>query len=257
MAGGTIIFTNAPLVSTSSYPIKFIDSSTPSVDSSGFVVHLVFSVAGNDLVLIGHPSYRFTYGELKTTVDWAFDNSGMRVDFANDSRFDLCGTSQRIGHIDFTCPSGNPSVVTNSLEAPATLYVTQTANATPAAVFGGNLSVDFSGNKITTINYANTAKGCITVNAGTLAFTENGSWANATNVTVKGSAKITIANANAFRGKADVNLSKNTSLEIASGLTVHARTLTIGGEQKPRGDYTFGSGTLHVSRPCGFIFSVH
>ena len=249
MAGGTLLFTNAPLVSTSSYPIKFVNGNAPLVDSSGFVVHLVFSVAGNDLVLFGHPQYRFTYGEMKTTVDWAFDNSGMRLDFANDSRFDLCGTSQRVGYLDFTCPSGNPSVVTNTLEAPATLYVTQTANATPAAIFGGNLSVDFSGNKITTIDYANTAKGGVTVNAGTLAFSENGSWANATNVTVKGSAKITIANAGALGKKTKVSLAANSSLEIASGLMVTVRSLTVGGVKMPDDDYTFGSGTLRVINP--------
>ena len=137
------------------------------------------------------------------------------------------------------------------------LYVTQTADATPAAVFGGNLSVDFSGNKITTIDCANTARGVITVNAGTLVFTENGSWANATNVTVKGSAKVTIANAEALGRKTEVNLAENSSLEIAAGLTVNVRTLTIGGVQMSCGDHAFGGGMLHVSRPCGFIFSIH
>jgi hypothetical protein len=254
MSGGTIIFTNAPLVSASSWPIKFVNGS--SAPASGFAVHLVFSVAGNNLAILGHPNYKFTYSELKTTVDWAFDNSNMRVCFANDSRFDLCGTSQRIGYLDFTCASGNPSVVTNSLEEPAVLYVTQTADATPAAIFGGNLSVDFSGNKITTINYLNTAKGGITVNAGTLAFSEYGSWENATNVTVNGSAKITIANANALGRKAEVNLAANSSLEIVSGLMVNVRTLTVGGVQMSRGDYVFGGGTLRVSHPCGFLFSV-
>ena len=254
--GGTVVFTNMPLRLSNAYPISI--QSVGSLEPNQFYYyHFIFAVAGNQLAQFMHSSYRFQKGELKTTVDWAFDNSSQIMYFANDCKWDLCGTSQRVGYLNFTCPSGNASVITNSFAAPATLYVTQTANATPAAIFGGNLSVDFSGNKITTIDYANTAKGGITVNAGTLAFTENGSWANATNVTVKGSAKITIANANAFRGKADVNLAANSSLEIASGLTVNVRTLTIGGVQQPRGDYTFGSGTLHVSRPCGFILCVH
>ena len=46
------------------------------------------------------------------------------------------------------------------------------------------------------------------------------------------------------------------SLEIASGVTVQVRTLTVGGVQKPHGDYTFGSGTLRVSHPCGFVLCV-
>ena len=85
---------------------------------------------------------------------------------------------------------------------------------------------------------------------------ENGSWANATNVTGKGVGKIKIDNSNALGGKANVNLASNSSLEIASGVTVSVRTLTVGGVQKTAGNYTFGSGTLHVSRPRGFMLSV-
>jgi len=34
-------------------------------------------------------------------------------------------------------------------------------------------------------------------------------------------------------------------------VTVNVRTLTVGGVLQKRGDYTFGSGTLHVSQPIG------
>ena len=253
--GGTVVFTNMPISLGSGYPLSFYEQH--NFDTSGFASHFIFAVAGNSLKRYGHTTYRPVFHELKTTVDWAFDNANMVMHFGHDSKWDFCGTSQRIGYLDATCDSGNPPVITNSLEAPAMLYVTQTANATPAAIFGGNLSVDFSGNKITTIDYANTAKGGITVNAGTLAFTENGSWANATNVTVKGSAKITVASAGALGRKANVNLASASSLNIAQDVTVQVRTLTVGGVQQRRGDYTFGSGTLHVSHPCGFILSVH
>ena len=255
-SGGTVVFTNKPARLSSGYPISI--QSVTGVDPSGFSQHFVFAVAGNELKRFFHPTEanRFVTGELKTTVDWAFDDSTMPVHFAHDSRWDLCGTSQRIGYLDFTCTSGSPSVVTNSLVAPATLYVTQTANATPAVVFGGNLSVDFSGNKITTIDHAMTAKGAVTVNAGTLAFTENGSWANATNVTVKGAAKITVANPLAFGRNANVNLAANSSLEIASGVRVSVKTLTIGGMRQRAGEYAFGSGTLSTG-PRGCIISIH
>ena len=102
-----------------------------------------------------------------------------------------------------------------------------------------------------------TACGSLTVEGdgqygrSTLAFYENGSWANATNVTVKRSGKITIANPNALGRRANVNLASNSSLEISSGVTVTIKTLTIGGVQKPRGSYTFGDGTLFVTHPCG------
>lgn len=255
MTGGTVVFTNTPINLTHNYPASALaGNGTP--DSSGFSRHIVFAVAGNSIKnRFSHETYPFTLGELKTTVDWAFDNSNLRMCFGNDSRWDLCGTSQRVGHLDFVCTSGNPSVITNSLAKPAVLYVTQAWGATPALVFGGNLSVDFSGNKVTTINRAMTASGGIVVNEGTLAFTSSGSWVNATNVTVKGSSKITIASAGALGRKANVDLASNSSLTIASGVTVHVRTLTVGGVLQKRGDYTFGSGTLSVSHPCGLVLS--
>jgi len=206
--------------------------------------------------------------ELKTTVDWAFDNASMSVCLGHDSVWDLCGTSQRIGALKWRQRTGNLSVITNSLAAPATLHMGKFASywhgdsATPRILFGGNLSVVFEGDIDTKVDYPMTAAGNLTVNgdgpnqSSTLAFLSNGSWANATNVTVKGSGKITIANPNAFGSKANVNLATNSSLEIASGVTVTVKTLTVGGVQKPAGNYTFGSGTLSVSRPRGFMMSV-
>ena len=38
--------------------------------------------------------------------------------------------------------------------------------------------------------------------------------------------------------------------------TVTMRTLTINGVQQPRGDYTFGSGTLSVLQPSGLLLNV-
>ena len=109
-----------------------------------------------------------------------------------------------------------------------------------------------------------TAKGNLTIkgngtggaNSAILNFMENGSWANATNVVVEGVGKIKIANPNALGKKANVNLASNSSLEIASGLTVCVKTLTIGGVKRPAGNYTFGSGTLSVSHPRGFMLSI-
>ena len=116
----------------------------------------------------------------------------------------------------------------------------------------------------TKINHQMTATGDLVIlgnggggaNSAILNFTENGSWATAANVMVQGVGKIKIANPNALGRKANVYLASNSSLEISSGVTVNVRTLTINGVQQPRGDYTFGSGTLHVSHPCGFQMSV-
>ncbi len=265
--GGTIVFTNTPIRLTHNYPCNTA-AGVGEPDASGFSRHYIFAVAGNSLARFAHPDYPFHIGELKTTVDWAFDNSTMTMHFGHDSKWDLCGTEQRVGQFDVKVPTGNPSVITNSLATPATLHMgmifTHGNNTIPPNIrFGGNLSVDFCGNIWTTrVDHVMTATGDLTIEgnggyASELWFMENGSWANSTNVTVKGNGKMKIANPNALGRRANVNLASNSSLEIASGVTVNVKTLTVGGVLQHRGDYTFGSGTLRVSHPCGTILCVH
>ena len=234
-------------------------------DATGYIGHYIFSVPSNTVSALGYANdstnARLRFYDVKTTVDWAFDKSNMTVWWGNDARWDLCGTEQRVGQFDVKFDTGNASIVTNTSVTPATLHmgmIYDLSSSRPNIRFGGNLSVDFEGNIYDTyINYEMTAKGNLTVQGGTstLHFLENGSWANATNVTVKGTGKITIANPNALGRKANVNLASNSSLEIASGVTNTVRTLTVGGVQQPYGYYTFGSGTLHVS-PNGFQMRV-
>ena len=234
-------------------------------DATGYVGHYIFSVPSNTVGSLGYANNsnnsRLRLYDVKTTVDWAFDKTNMMVWWGNDARWDLCGTEQRVGQFDVSVATGNASMVTNSSATPATLHMgmifTHGDDTIPPNIrFGGNLSVDFIGDIYKTIiDYPMTACGNLTVEGNgqyrtsTLAFYENGSWANATNVTVKGDGKITIANPNALGKRANVNLAANSSLEIASGVTVQVRTLTVGGVQKPNGDYTFGSGTLRVFKP--------
>ena len=208
---------------------------------------------------------RLSLVEVKTTVDWAFDKGSMTVAFGNDSVFDLCGTEQRVGQFDVKVGTGNPSMVTNSLATPATLHMGMIFgrdSTVPNIRFGGNLSVVFENNIYTTrVDHVMTATGNLTIagngnRASELWFLENGSWANAKNVTVNGNGKMKIANPNALGKRANVYLKSNSSLEIASGVTVQVKTLTVGGVVKPNGDYTFGSGTLRVFKP-GLIVSIY
>ena len=267
--GSTITIAGKPLNLKREVYFPTPDWTLTQVD--GFIGHYVFAVAGNRMMGLGYDGPEETLvdrAEVKTTVDWAFDNASMSVCLGHDSVWDLCGTSQRIGTMKWRHRTGNMSVVTNSLAAPATLHMGKFGsywhgdNVAPRILFGGNLSVVFEGDFTTKVDYAMTAVGDLTINgdganqSSTLAFQTNGSWANATNVTVKGAGKITIANSDALGSNANVNLASSSSLEIASGVTVNVRTLTVGGVQRPAGNYTFGSGTLHVSRPLGFMMSV-
>jgi hypothetical protein len=186
--------------------------------------------------------------------------------FGHDSRWDLCGTEQRVGQFNVKVTTGNPSVITNSSATPATLYCGMMYGPSSSVAnirFGGNLSVDFIVDIYKTIiDYPMTARGNLTIEGdgqyrkSTLAFYENGSWANATNVTVKGVGKITVANSGALGRRANVNLAAMSSLELASGVEMTVRTLTVGGVQQKAGRYTFGDGDLIVTHPRGARVSV-
>ena len=267
LAGGTITFTNVPVKFTHNYPASAQNGyGTP--DSTGFSRHIIFAVAENSMTRFSHPTYPFTFGELKTTVDYAFNNTGMYMCFGHDSKWDLCGTTQCVGQIQAEVKTGNPTVVTNSSPKTATLYMGMMygPDSTVANIrFAGNLSVMFNKNIWNTIvDYPMTATGDLIIlgnggggaNSAVLNFTENGSWANATNVVVDGVGKIKIANPNALGKKTHLSLKSNSSLEISSGVTVTVRTLTVNGVQQPDGDYTFGSGTLHVTGVPGLIMCI-
>ena len=264
--GSTFVFENKPInIATNLFITPKVNNDYP-LASDGFGGRFVFAVADNNMKTIGASSTRIDYADVKTTVDWAF-NKGMTVYFGHDTVWDLCGTSQRIGQVSVpTISSGNkPTVITNSFPEPATLYMGMPFgpnSSAPNIRIGGNLSVVFEKNIWETkINYPMTAAGDLIIkgngtggaNSAILNFLSNGSWANATNVVVEGVGKIKIANPNALGRKANVNLKANSSLEISSGVTVTVRTLTVNGEQKKPGDYTFGSGTLHVTGLPGFI----
>lgn len=270
--GSSMMFSEKPVVMAhglyfeiQSYHVRDHDAYR---DSSGYFGHFTFAVPGNSFPTLGYDNdsssgnYRFRYHDIKTTVDWAFDRANMTVYLGEDAKWDLCGTSQRVGQFDVKLARGGASVITNSSETAATLHLgmifTHKSDDPPDVRFGGNLSVVFENNIDTTpINHAMTACGSLVhAGQGTLAFTENGSWANATNVTVSGTGKITVANAGALGQRANVNLASASSLEIASDVTVQVRTLTVGGVQQRRGDYTFGGGTLSVTHPVGFQMGI-
>ena len=271
-SGSTVTFTEKPLKLSRMFyfntPNYVANDPDKYRDATGYVGHYIFAVPSNTVGSLGYANNnpdgnsRLRLYDLKTTVDWAFDKTNMTVWWGNDARWDLCGTEQRVGQFDVSVATGNASMVTNSSATPATLHMgmifTHEDDTIPPNIrFGGDLSVEFIGNIWTTrVDHVMTAAGNLTIagngnRASELWFLENGSWANATNVTVNGNGKMKIANPNALGRRANVNLVSNSSLEIASGVTVTVKTLTVGGEQKPRGSYTFGDGTLFVTHPCG------
>ncbi|MBR4651855.1 MAG: hypothetical protein IKO72_00710 [Kiritimatiellae bacterium] len=255
--GGTIVITNKPMVIANALYINRYSL----FDAYGYSGYIEFAVAGNRMPSLGYDAitrddYRLHNCVLRTTVDWAFDNASQAMLLGHDSVWDLCGTSQRVGFLNTReYQDANPTKITNSSDSPATLYVNQTMNSTPWLDFDGKLSVDFSGNYTTTISREMTASGDLTVNAGTLAFTADGSWRSVGNVAVNGSAKLTVAAARTFNGNMNLTLASSSSLEIAQGVRMRVATLTVGGILYTNGKFSFGDGEVVVGR-AGMTMSV-
>lgn len=255
--GGTVVITNKPVnIANSMYISRY-----SNFDQYGYSGYIEFAVAGNRMPSLGYDAitrddYRLHNCVLRTTVDWAFDNTSQAMLLGHDSVWDLCGTSQRVGFLNTReYEDTNPTKITNSSDSPATLYVNQTQNSTPWLDFDGKLSVDFSGNYTTTISREMTASGDLTVNAGTLAFTADGSWRSVGNVAVNGSAKLTVAAARTFNGNMNLTLASSSSLEIAQGVRMRVATLTVGGILYTNGKFSFGDGEVVVGR-AGMTMSV-
>jgi hypothetical protein len=242
----TVVFADKPVSIVRSFSLM-----PQSPNRDGISARICFSAANNRIAQLGHDTYRLRCCQIWTTVDWAFDNPSMKVVCDYDSSWDLQGTRQRVGHLDARHAKNRAPVITNSFDRPATLYLNQTADTAPRAVFGGNLSVDISGGKTTTIDHAMTASGEVTVNGGTLAFTAGGSWRKASAVSVNGNAKLTLAAAGNLGSKTRLILASESSLEIAAGVSLRVASLRVNGEERPLGYYRFGDGELAVG-PRGF-----
>ena len=245
----TLVITNNPMVSK-----RALYTIPTSPNKDGIAYRLVLAAAGNKMgsfgyVINGSANYHLRNCEIRTTVDWAFDDAVMPTYIDHDCTWDLCGTEQRIGFLDSYNTGGRVAVLTNSSEDPATLHFTQTADGTFLGTFAGNLSIDMSGAKKLTIDTPQTSTGGITVSGGTLEFTGNGSWRKSTALTVTGSGKVTVAKSRTFGRKSAVTLASADSLQLAAGVDQWVSKLTVGGIEYAVGDYTFGDGMLHVGTP--------
>lgn len=136
-------------------------------------------------------------------------------------------------------------------ETPATLILTESiydARTNSVVDFTGPMTVRMTADSTTgwVQNCAASATGDLIVEGGTLEFTENGSWANAPNVTVTGDGRISIRRGETFGKTTNVRLSSLENLDIASGVVQRVASLTLNGVTQPNGRYVCGGGQLLV-----------
>lgn len=252
-SGGRLVFEEKPIVIGNGMRLGRFNT----FDKDGFAGYIVFAAVGNMMPTLGFDNgasdgyFRLEYCKMQTTVDRAFDNPDMKVYLGGGSVWDLCGTCQRTGQTDVKIRDGFTPVITNSSESAATLCLNRKTDEALEVVFGGNLNVDFSGAKTTSVTRRMTATGDVTVNGGVLQFDSAGSWRDASTVTINGGAKLVLAASRNLGRKTRLVLASASSLEIAAGAAVRVASLCVGGVEYRIGRYRFGDGELVVG-PQGF-----
>ena len=177
-------------------------------------------------------------------VDYALNDANMPFRIGNYSKLKFNGHSQRIGSLLFTNTKGGWETTTDSLissvGSPATLYFTQKSIATNAATqITGLLSLSKDGPAEFAVGRAIASTGTLEVSEGRFAFTPNGTWAGATNVTVRASGELVISRSDTFGRKVALELSGEGRIVLGEGVAQPVAKMTINGLQCSGG--TWGS----------------
>lgn len=121
--------------------------------------------------------------------------------------------------------------------------VTSSDGSTLRVLAGGTAKTSFRGSAnllvaggIETLSGLSTTTGSLTAdNGGKIVFSDNGSWANGTAVTVGASSQINVVTSGTFAATAAVTLDATGVLNLASDVEEHVATLTIAGAAQTRG----------------------
>ena len=177
-------------------------------------------------------------------VDRVFDDPSMTCSV--DGVWDLHGTVQRIGSFN----SVKASSRIRSFDGPARLEINQTgtwrdfaSRGSPTGIedfafrgaFEGETSLRMAGTAALVLAGTSTATGCVEVAGGTLVFTNGASWRTATNVAVRGTGRIRVADAQALGP--DTVLRLDGAAVLACAATVTVRELWLDGARRPAGLY--------------------
>jgi len=252
--GGTVIITNTP-------------SYMGTVQASWSDVH--FYAPSNYIKQINGWNANYSpvgmYANIHFHTNFAFYNDSARCAITRDSVWDFHGTEQTIGSLNGYGAGLSTSVYNGmiSTNGPGVLNVKQTArwdslakSATGLmdfrfdASFMGEMSLNLTGNKRLIMGRDSTATGCVSVaDSAILCFTNDVSWASATNVTVSGSGTLEAYSGNVLSKETDLVLSDSGTYQFC-GEGPHLQKvhfLWLDGERKTQGDFTASNSNGHIA----------
>ncbi len=215
---------------------------------------MAFECAGNSIQQINVANTRGVSERIETRVDDALDaqtwfhmgchkNTGISV-------LDLCGTSQRISHIEalrFEGKLAKSATVTS--EAPASLAYTANKTYTNSCIYAGAVTLEQAGTGTLHLTAPSTSTGDLVVSAGTVVLEEGASWVG--NYVLKGGT-LRVPSPLAIPTSSHLTLSGG-ALDLAAGEYVVAGITDEDGNPVPPGRYaaTAGDGAQALAGLAG------
>ena len=204
----------------------------------------------------GMAAWNGTYSPVGMTANihfytnFAFYRNNVRCAITGDSVWDFHGTEQTIGSLNGTGGATGGMISTNG---PGRLNVRQTVGWESLAKsqtglidfwyngrFKGEMSLSLTGTKRLILRQDSTATGCVDVaESAILCFTNNTSWASATNVAVRANGKIEAWNDKVLGRYTDLTLADSGVYEFcgAGPYIQKVRFLWLDGRRRKTGDF--------------------
>lgn len=256
--GGDFGFTNYGETEIAGRPFTYTETTHCVMLRGGANSHLIVNVASNRFATCLFNWDTTTMGTIDLMKDDALYGglTALKLN-STGSKLDLHGTTQHMGKL-----LGLHSAATIHSDAPATLFVahagdvkrdgsTQVAQANVAGKFTGRVSLVKTGADTLPMTGASTSSGEVVCKAGQLAFSETGSWKNASAVTVDGAtAEIAVAARNTFGKNAVLRIANGGKLTVPSGVKLRFAEYWLNGVKQSDGSYeTADGGEIVVGTP--------
>ncbi|MBQ3341050.1 MAG: hypothetical protein IJG84_04080 [Kiritimatiellae bacterium] len=163
---------------------------------------------------------------------------------------DLDGHSQKCGSILLNSSATSSQRVHS--DGDATLEFWQwTDSATTTIDITGRVSLLKRGPAAFTVSRPISSVGDVTVESGVMSFDKNGSWRNGTNVTVRGSGRLSLATSRTFGRQSVVRVEtgEGAAISLGDGVLQRVDSLYVDGVRQPDGFYG-GSGSSAQHKPA-------
>ena len=244
---GIWIFRNKPAVCTGSGPLELSSYQT-----------FRFAAQDNRMTIKMGGTYSRVYGD----CDYAFSNYTAKINFAGlantYSFLELNGFDQEVGNLSLEKGSKTQTDPRIRSSSPARFSFSQSSdNINSNVAFTGQIDLVKKGAASMTFARVYDATGTVSVAEGTLAFADNCTAPNVTNVTVAGGT-FSLGRPQALAKAVVLEISDDAAsiVDLADGVRQRCSALFVGGRRMPSGTYgAAGSGAKYAGEAVAAHFT--